>query len=492
MKGLFLALKLFNSLTRKKEKFKPQQPGLVRIYTCGMTVYDVPHLGHARTYSTWDILKRYLRFRFPDHRVLHVQNYTDVGHLTDDADQGEDKVVERAKARKVEPMELVDRYIRAFEDDMRDLRVEPPNIAPRATGHIYEMIDLVQRLLDKGVAYETDRGIYFDVSQFPSYGTMAGFDLEGQQAGARVEVDDLKRNPHDFALFIKAPPEHIMKWPTPWGYLGYPGWHIECSAMSMKYLGQTLDIHAGGIDHLSIHHPNERAQSEASTGQPFARVWMHANFLTYNGEKMSKSTGNYISAREAIDRVGADLLRYFLVTGSHYRSGDDFSYEKLEQKRDEYERLQTMMATVRYLLRQKPVDPSEEPSPESAKFREQFVVAMDDDLNTAKAMAVLFQFVNWLNGRVGKSANDDVLRSLLTTDYNLFLEMADVLAIRPLPHTGEDEVLDVLLRVRAEVRTAKDFVTADKIRDEILALGYKVEDKPWGSQVIRLPSPPQL
>ncbi|MHA2364375.1 MAG: cysteine--tRNA ligase [Candidatus Hodarchaeales archaeon] len=483
-----MVLKLYNSLTRKKEEFIPFIPDKINVYTCGMTVYDVPHIGHARTYSTWDILLRYLRFLFPDHYILHVQNYTDVGHLTDDADEGEDKILKRAKARKLEPLELVDRYIRVFEDDMRELRVKMPNIAPRATGHISEMIELVQQLLDKNFAYETEKGIYFDVSQFPEYGKMAKIDLEAQKAGARVEVDDLKRNPSDFALFIKAPPSHIMKWPTPWGFIGYPGWHVECSAMAMKYLGETVDIHAGGIDHLTIHHPNERAQSESITGKPFARIWMHANFMTLNGEKMSKSTGNYISASEGIDRVGADLFRYYLVTASHYRTLDDFTFDKLEQKRDEYEKLQTMMAAVESLLRRRETSTMDSYSEEAEKFKKDFIEAMDDDLNTPKAMAVLFSFVTSLNNKLNKTANKLDLLNQLAKDYELFLSLAEILAIRPIPHHEQmDELLEILLDLRNEARKKKNFFEADIIREKILSMGFKVEDKPWGSHVVRLP-----
>jgi cysteinyl-tRNA synthetase len=490
--NISLVLKLYNSLTRKKEKFKPLHDDRITVYMCGPTVYDVMHIGHARTYSSWDILVRYLRYRYPDKKVIHVQNYTDVGHLTDDADEGQDKILERAKARKVEPMELVDYYTRLFEQVMMDLKINFPNISPRATGHISDMITFVQGLLEKGHAYETKKGIYFDVTTYPKYGELANLDLEAQQSGARIEVDELKRNPFDFALFIKAPEEHIMKWPTPWGWLGYPGWHIECSAMSMKYLGETLDIHGGGIDHLPIHHTNERAQSESLTGKQFVRYWLHANFMTLNGEKMSKSTGNYISAQDAINQIGKELLRYYLVSASHYRTLDDFTFSKLEQKREEFEKLLMTMANIESLLNKRKADQTEHYSPEAEKFKQHFILAMDDDLNTPKAMSVIFNFLNYLNSLLNKASKNGELLNQLAKDYQLFLELAKILQIEPLEKEEFDYLLDNLLELRQEARKNKDFEMADKIRDIILERGYKVEDKPWGSHVIRLPKKPEL
>lgn len=485
-----MVLKLYNSLTNKKEEFKPIHSDRITVYMCGLTVYDAPHIGHARTYSSWDTLIKYLRFRYPEHKVLHVQNYTDVGHLTDDADEGEDKIAKRAKLRHQEPMELVDHFIRVFEHVSQELRFEAPNISPRATGHISEMMHLVQKLLDNGHAYETEKGIYFDVSSYPAYGELANLKLDSQQAGARIEVDELKRNPYDFALFIKAPEEHIMKWPTIWGWIGYPGWHIECSAMSIKYLGETLDIHGGGVDHLPVHHTNERAQSEGATGKKFVNYWLHANFMLLDGEKMSKSTGKFITAQEGIDRFGADLLRYYLVTASHYRTLEDFTFDKLEQKREEYERLVTSMANIESLLRFKPTQPNSSISPEAKTFEDKFIDAMDDDLNTQSALAVLFEFVNHLNTLLNKANSKEDLRSQLAKDYELFVTLATILSIRAIPRTDTDVVLDELLLLRQEARKSKNFQLADEIRDKILAQGYKVEDKPWGSHTIRLPKKP--
>lgn len=484
---MILLLKLYNSLTKSKEEFKPIQSDRITVYTCGPTVYDVMHMGHSRTYSSWDILVRYLKFRYPDYKIMHVQNYTDVGHLTDDADAGEDKILERAKARKVEPMELVDYYTRQFENLMVALKINFPNITPRATAHISEMMVFVEKLVKKGIAYETDKGIYFDVSKYPKYGELANLKLDSQKSGARIEIDKLKRNPYDFALFIKAPEEHIMKWPTPWGWEGYPGWHIECSAMSIKYLGETIDIHGGGIDHLPIHHTNERAQSEALTGKKFVNYWLHANFMTLNGEKMSKSTGNYISAQEAVDKFGAELYRYYLASASHYRTLDDFTFTKLEQKRDEFEKLVTSMANVESLVSFKNPKLANYVSSEASKYEQEFKKAMDDDLNTPVAMSVIFNYVNYLNSLLNKATKNEELLSQLAKDFELFLSIAEILSIRPIPKTSIDLLLKDLLKIRQEARKNKNFELGDSIRDLILEKGYKVEDKPWGSHVIRLP-----
>jgi cysteinyl-tRNA synthetase len=432
-----------------------------------------------------------MKYRFPDHRIIRVQNYTDVGHLTDDADEGEDKITKRAKLRKQDPMELVDLYIRKFEEMSMALRFEFPDISPRATGHISEMIQLVQKLLDTKHAYMTDRGVYFDVSTYPAYSELANLNLDQQKSGARIEVDELKRNPYDFALFIKAPEEHIMKWPTPWGWFGYPGWHIECSAMSIKYLGETIDIHGGGVDHLPVHHTNERAQSEGATGKKFVNYWLHANFMTLECEKMSKSTGKFITAQDAIDRFGADLFRYYLVTASHYRSLDDFTFEKLEQKREEYEKLVTSMANIESLIRIKGANPTESFSSEATSFEKKFTEALDDDLNTPNAMAVLFEFGNYLNNLLSKANSKDDLRNQLVKDYEMFLTLASVLSIRPIPRTETDVILDEMLQLRADARKNKNFALGDQIRDKILAQGYKVEDKPWGSHAIRLSKKPE-
>ncbi|MHA2340023.1 MAG: cysteine--tRNA ligase [Candidatus Hodarchaeales archaeon] len=477
-----MTLKLYNSLSKSKEKFIPLAENKITLYTCGMTVYDVTHVGHAKTYSTWDILKKYLRYRFSDHKIIHVQNYTDVGHLTDDADEGEDKILKRAIRNKVNPMELVDKYIRSFEDDMRDLDIEFPNISPRATGHIVEMIDFVQQLLDKGVAYETERGIYFDITKYPQYAEFTNINLEKQKTGARVEEDKSKRNPFDFALYIKSPKDHIMQWETPWGWQGYPGWHIECSTMAMKYLGENLDIHTGGIEHLSIHHPNERAQSEALTEKKWVNIWLHANHMTLNGEKMAKSTGNYISTRDAINKYSANFLRYYLIVGSHYRSQEDFTVEKISQKWEEFQKILTLMSSLEMIRQSKQIQKNELGSSETAlQLKKKFLEAMDDDLNTPLAGNFILKFVNHLNKILeSKTINFHNLFS----DYKIFLEIASLLVIKPPEKSKEHELVNLLIEMRKEARKSKEYQKADEIRDKITKLGYKLEDKPWGTIAI--------
>ncbi|MFQ6123958.1 MAG: cysteine--tRNA ligase [Candidatus Heimdallarchaeota archaeon] len=472
-----MVLKVYNSLTKKKEEFIPLIAGKVGMYTCGQTVYDELHIGNARTYSNWDVITRYLRYK--GYEVLHVQNFTDVGHLVSDADWGEDKIVRRAAERQMHPMELVEKQIANYFKDTAELKIKRPNIMPRATGHILEMIDLVKALLEKGFAYETPSGVYFDISKFSDYGKLSGVDLTKQQAGARIEADQHKRNPLDFALWIKADPSHIMQWNSPWGS-GYPGWHLECSVMSMKYIGETLDIHGGGKDHLGTHHPNERAQSEAYTGKPFVRYWLHSEFLNMESEtgeaaKMSKSKGLFITARELIDKYGGDLVRFYLVS-AHYRSPLTFSERALLQAKESFVKLQTTFALVRSIFKNQSTE-VENPSPEALQFKEEFEKAMDDDFNTPKALSVLYAFSTHINKLVERNAEKPRLRA----DYELFLKLAAVLAIEPPPITPMEQLVEWILELREEARQTKNFELADRIRVALGKLGYVVEDKPWGA-----------
>ncbi|MHA1167254.1 MAG: cysteine--tRNA ligase [Candidatus Hodarchaeales archaeon] len=465
-------LLIFNSLTRQKEEFVPLVEGRVSVYTCGQTVYDDLHIGSVRTYSNWDVIVRFLRYQGYD--VTHVQNFTDVGHLTSDADTGEDKIVKRARERQMDPMELVETKIRDYFRDTDELNINRPNISPRATQHIIEMQQLVKQLLDKGFAYETDSAIYFDVNKFSSYGKMAGFRLEDQQAGARIDVDPNKRNPHDFALWIKAPEEHIMKWESPWG-LGYPGWHIECSVMSMKYLGQTFDIHGGGVDHLSIHHPNERAQSEAATGKTFARWWLHSEFVTMKNAKMSKSTGKFIRAREVIDKFGAGLVRFFL-TQSHYRSRVDYTEDLIKQLQLTYTKIITAIQTAKKRL----IDienSSRTPSEEALKFKKEFIFAMNDDFNFSLAWKSLHTFTAYINKQSNEKQPD---LEQLKADFDLYLELLGVMGFIIPEETNEDNLIKLLIELRNRAREKKDYEQADYIRKELSKLGVTLEDKTFG------------
>src|SRR5512136_164863 len=321
-----MTIQVYNVLTRQKEDFRPLNPDLVTMYVCGPTVYDVPHIGHAKTYVSFDVIVRYLRFR--GYRVRYVQNITDVGHILD---TGEDRILKGARRERIEPMEVVDRYTRAYFEAMDALGVTRPDISPRASAHVPEQIEMTKKLIAGGYAYEVDGSVYFSVEKFAGYGKLSGRHVEELEEGARIAVRDEKRHPADFALWKKAEPEHILRWPSPWGW-GYPGWHIECSVMSTKYLGQPFDIHGGGLENQFPHHECEIAQSEAANGVPFVRTWLHNNMVTVDGQKMGKSLNNFINLKQAFtgqhDRLtrGYDglAIRQFILA-SHYRSPLDFS-----------------------------------------------------------------------------------------------------------------------------------------------------------------------
>ena len=314
-------------MSRKKEEFKSLEPGTVRIYSCGPTVYSYAHIGNMRTYIFMDELRRVLRWN--GYKLLHVMNITDVGHLTSDADEGEDKLEKAAKTQQKSPWDIAKYYTEIFLRDIDRLHIDRPELIPRATDHIQEMIDFVEKLCERGYGYETSDGIYYDISKYAGYGYLSGAKLDEQQAGARVEVNSEKRHPADFAIWKKAPKEHIMQWESPWG-MGYPGWHIECSAMGLKYLGEEFDIHTGGVDHIPIHHENEIAQTVGLLGHPAARLWMHGEFMLVNNGKMSKSLGNTYTLDDLEER-GYDPLvfRYFCLNG-HYRNKLNFTFDGMD------------------------------------------------------------------------------------------------------------------------------------------------------------------
>ncbi|MDZ7681856.1 MAG: cysteine--tRNA ligase [Fodinibius sp.] len=343
-------LHIYNTLSREKEKFEPIKEGFVGIYVCGPTVYGNSHLGHAKSYVSFDVIIRYLRYL--GYKVRYVQNITDVGHLTDDADQGEDKLEKQAAIEKLEPMEIAEKYTYNYFRDMDKLGVQRPDISPRATGHIIEQIQMVEKLLENGHAYETDGNVYFDVSSDEDYGKLSGRDIEEQESGTRIDTASDKHDPKDFALWKKADDGHIMKWPSPWGQ-GYPGWHVECSAMSTKYLGEHFDIHGGGMDNQFPHHECEIAQSEGAFNKPFANYWMHNNMVTLEGQKMGKSLGNAISLHQffsgnhdLLTRAwDPQIIRFFLLQ-SHYRSTTDFSEEALAGAENGLQSLQDMVRLI--------------------------------------------------------------------------------------------------------------------------------------------------
>lgn len=486
-----MGLKLYNTLTRTLEEFKPLHEGKVGMYVCGPTVYGHAHLGHAKSYVSFDILVRYLRYL--GYNVTYIQNITDVGHLTDDADAGEDKLAVAARKEHKHPMALAEYYTASYFEDMDKLSVLRPDISPRATGHVPEQIELVQTLLDKGYAYEVNGSVYFDVSKFKEYGKLSGRNVEEMQAGARVEVSEEKKHPADFALWKKAEPNHIMQWKSPWG-MGYPGWHLECSVMSMKYLGATIDIHGGGLENQFPHHECEIAQSEAANGVPFVRNWIHNNMVTVDGQKMGKSLGNFITLKQVFtnspvekhERLGRKydpLAVRQLILSSHYRSPLDFSDAGLFAAQSGYDKIKDAVLAVRKQIEKAPQGQLD---PQTAKqlegLRGRFEEAMNDDLNTAVALSVMFELAKLANSIV-ETATSQTLQAI----DDIFTKLGGgVLGIVKDRYeeagAGDEKLIDymvnMLIESRAAARKNKDFATGDNIRKKLDELGIVLEDKP--------------
>jgi len=471
-------VKLYNSLTRSLEDFQPLSPPFVGLYVCGPTVYGHSHLGHAKSYVSFDVLVRYLRFL--DYRVRYVQNITDVGHLTDDADSGEDKLLKQARLEKLEPMEVAEKYTRSYFEDMDALNVLRPDISPRASGHIPEQIALVKRLLETGNAYEVDGFVYFSVESFPGYGRLSGRKIGDLVAGARVEVDQGKRDPRDFALWKRASDDHILGWDSPWGR-GYPGWHLECSAMSNRYIGETLDIHAGGLENIFPHHESEIAQSEAANGAPFARFWLHNNMVTVDGQKMGKSLGNFVLLKDIFKKYDPMVVRLYVLR-SHYRSPLDFSDEGLDSAKSGLERLTAFRERV---TGGAPGEPSQYVAEICRTAEDAFRDAMDDDLNTPRALAAVFDLVR--SGNVSLNSTDDPAdRAALSHLMDVLVE--EVLGIRPSggdSRSSETDLCSILAEARSALRNQKMFQATDAMRDRLDEIGYVVKDLPGGISEIR-------
>jgi cysteinyl-tRNA synthetase len=483
-----MALMVYNYLTRRKEEFKPIHEGLVGVYVCGPTIYDHAHVGHAKVYISFDTIVRYLRYL--GHNVRYVQNITDVGHLTDDADEGEDKILKRAARDRLEPMELVETYMRSYFEDMDSLNVVRPDISPRPSCHISEQLQLVETLLEKGHAYEGNGSVYFDVSSWPAYGKLSGRSVEDQEEGARVAINPDKRHPADFALWKKAERGHIMRWPSPWGW-GYPGWHAECSVMATKYLGQPFDIHGGGLENMFPHNECEIAQSEAATGETFCNYWLLNNMVTVDGVKMGKSLGNAIYVKELLERHGSMTIRFFVLS-SHYRSVTDFGEDALEAAGRGLGRLDGTLASVHDQLRAAEGDQldagwASKLDAHKARFEE----AMDDDFNTPRAVAVLFDLSREVNTLL--NSGQPVSRATLEAIDRLYASLgSEVLGIRfDRQATGgaaadQADLLDGLVRmlidIRQEARQAHDWAKADDIRDRLAEMGIALEDGPEGSR----------
>jgi len=473
-------LKVHNSLTGKLEEFTPIKKGKVGIYVCGPTVYDWAHLGHARTYTAFDIIIRWLKYR--GYSVTYIQNITDVGHLREDT--GEDKIGEKSKEEKVNPMALVEKYMREYFADMDRLGVIRPDISPRATGHIIDMIEAVKKLIEKGYAYEVEGNVFYDVSKFKEYGKLSKVNPEEMIAGSRFEVHPNKRNPQDFALWKKAKPTDPFKWPSPWGE-GFPGWHIECSVMASKYLGEQIDIHGGGRDLKFPHHENEIAQAEALTGKkPFVKYWLHTEFLTINGEKMAKSLGNYITLREVLQKYEPETLRYFFAS-THYRSPIDYNEKSLEQAKKSLESLKNSILLLRKLkTAEKQTAEEKKLELEMKKAREEFEKAMDDDFNTVGALAALFEFSKKLN--IYTSNNEAISSELRNRIINMFEELGGILGLKLCEERkagGEqlEKVIEIIIKVREELRRKGEWKLSDEIRAELRKAGVILNDEKEGT-----------
>ena len=453
-------LKIYNDLSRSKETFEPLQPGKVNLYVCGMTVYDLCHLCHARVMVVFDVVYRYLKAVGYD--VTYIRNITDI----------DDKIINRANENGEPFHELTERFIQAMHEDSDALGIIPPDAEPKATDHIAEIISMCEKLIEKGHAYVADNGdVYYDVYSFPTYGKLSGKSLDDLQAGARVEPGDVKRNPLDFALWKSAKPDE-PSWQSPWGD-GRPGWHIECSAMSTKALGDTFDIHGGGADLTFPHHENEIAQSEGATGHPFVKYWMHNGFVRINDEKMSKSLGNFFTVREILERYQAEEVRYFILT-SQYRSPLNYSDEHLDNARNALTRFYTALRGL----------PEATPTADT-QFEKDFHAAMQDDFNTPEALATLFELVREIN-RV--RAEDEAAAASLGA---LLRQLGDLIGI--LQSNAEsylrggasandgDAEIDALVAQRNEAKANKDWGTADEIRNKLQEMGIVLEDGPSGT-----------
>ncbi|WP_422348755.1 cysteine--tRNA ligase [Flagellimonas sp.] len=480
-------LKVHNSLSGKKELFEPINEGHIGMYVCGPTVYSNVHLGNCRTFMSFDMIFRY--FKHLGYKVRYVRNITDAGHLENDADEGEDKIAKKAKLEQIEPMEVVQRYTVDFHNTLQQFNFLPPSIEPTATGHIIEQIEIIKEIIDNGFAYEINGSVYFDVIKFNesnTYGKLSGRKLEDMIANTReLTAQSEKRNPQDFALWKKAEPQHIMRWPSPWGD-GFPGWHLECTAMSTKYLGETFDIHGGGMDLKFPHHECEIAQSEASSGKSPVKYWLHANMLTLNGKKMSKSTGNNIYPSEIINgendilskAYSPSVVRFFMMQ-AHYTSILDLSDEALLASEKGYYRLMDGIDNVSKLSTGASTDF------DVKSWQQKCYDAMNDDFNTPILISQLFEAVKHINLiREGKENITEADKTLLQNTMTTFVH--EILGIENQAATEDNSqtlsgVVELLIGLRNEARANKDFATSDKIRDELIALGIQLKDGKEGT-----------
>lgn len=482
-----MALTLYNSLSRKKETFQPINPGHVGLYVCGPTVYGDPHLGHARPYITFDVLQRYMSHL--GLKVRYVRNITDVGHLENDADEGEDKIAKKARLEQLEPMEVVQYYTLRFRKAMEQLNNQAPSIEPTASGHIIDQIQIIEEILKHGYAYEVNGSVYFDVNRYNQdfdYGKLSGRNLEDMLNSSReLDGQEDKRAAVDFALWKKAKPEHIMRWPSPWSD-GFPGWHLECTAMSTKYLGDTFDIHGGGMDLRFPHHEAEIAQSCGAKGKEPARYWMHNNMITINGQKMGKSLGNFITLEElftgqheVLEQAYHPMTVRFFILQAHYRSTLDFSNEGLQAAEKGLEKL---LAAGQACME---LNPGTQSDFDLKPWLEKCQQALDDDLNTPILIAQLFDAVKWINA-IKHGKGQLTAEDLKTLQEAFQLYVHEILGLEsPQENNADDGPVDGLMQLiidlRGQAKTQKDYATADQIRDGLKALGIQIKDSKEGS-----------
>ena len=461
-----MKIQIYNTLTHSKEEFKPINKEEIRIYSCGPTVYSHAHIGNFRTYVFVDSLRRV--FKYNGYNLKHVMNITDVGHLTSDADTGEDKMEKAAKKEGKNPYEIAEFYTKAFMEDMIKLNIDMPNIISKATDNIDEMLEMVKKIIENGYAYETSKGIYFDVSKLDKYPVLSNNKVEGQEAGARIEVDPEKKNPYDFAIWIKAPENHMMKWDSPWGK-SYPGWHLECSAISEKFLGKHFDIHTGGVDHIPIHHENEIAQSKGANGIIPANYWMHCEFLLVDGGKMSKSLGNVYTLKELKEK-GIEPLAYKLFCfSSHYRNKLNFTFDGVKASQVSLNRLRDGY------LKHKNGNANIEEN-KINEYEQKFHEAINDDLNMPLALSVVWEVIR----ETDKSKEYAKLIEKFDTVLGLYLKNSEkyIKIDLEIPENVKE-----LLEVRKKARQEKDWAKSDEIRDKIKELGYAVKDTANGMEI---------
>lgn len=485
---------LYNTLNKQKEEFKPIDKNHVGMYVCGPTVYNNVHLGNVRTFMSFDVIYRYLMY--VGYKVRYVRNITDVGHLENDADEGEDKIAQKARLEQLEPMEIVQQYTNGFHDVLKQFNNLPPSIEPTATGHIMEQIEMVQDLLDNGFAYEVNGSVYFDVTKYDkeyNYGKLSGRKIEElMESGRALDSQDEKRNKIDFAIWKKASPTHIMRWNSPWGE-GFPGWHLECTVMSTKYLGDTFDIHGGGMDLIFPHHECEIAQSVGSKKQDPVKYWLHTNMLTVNGQKMSKSLGNSFLPEELfsgnhklLERGYSPMVVRFFMLQSHYSSTLDFSNEALNAAEKGYKRLMEGLKVSGKLSYQAgTVDPEQEKSVQ--EMIDNLFLTMSDDFNTARSLAVLFEMTTLFNnmkaGNIATGSISEGLFNELVKHYSGFIH--EVLGLKEEVESQDNTlqgVIELLIEVRQNAKAAKNYQLSDKIRDDLKALGVSLKDGKEGTE----------